>query len=216
MADPNVVPEAANPLAPTAPQPLTKPKLLVGEGKEEVFFFEALLKQLNIADVQLEQCRGKTKLHDYVATLPKRPGFANLTAVGVTRDADNDANAAFQSVCAALGNAQMAAPQTSGTFTAGHPRVGVFILPDCQQSGMLEDLCLASVAGDLAMPCVDGFMRCVENNGRRPDNIAKARVHAWLASHVVPDKRLGEAALAGYWDWNNPAFDLIKQFVRQL
>lgn len=32
----------------------------------------------------------------------------------------------------------------------------------------------------------------------------------------MPDKRLGEAALAGYWDWDSPAFDLLKQFLHQL
>jgi hypothetical protein len=46
--------------------------------------------------------------------------------------------------------------------------------------------------------------------------MAKARVHAWLASHRVPDKRLGEAALADYWDWTNSAFDYLKQFLQQL
>jgi hypothetical protein len=207
---------AANPLAPSEPQPLASPKLLVGEGSEEVYFFEALLVQLSIFDVQLEQCGGKTKLRNYVATLPKRPGFANLLAVAITRDADDDSASAFKSVCSALDNAQLAQPQACGAFAEGQPRVGVFILPDCRQSGMLEDLCLESVATDLAIPCVDEFFRCVENGGRTPNNMAKARMHAWLASQVKPDKRLGQAALAGYWDWNNPAFNLLKQFLRQL
>lgn len=197
--------------------PIIKPKVLLGEGIEEVYFFNALLEHLGITDVQVDQYDGKNKIAPGLRAIKDRSGFINqVVSMGLTRDADDDANSAFQSVCAALGNAQMAAPQASGTFTVGQPRVGVFILPDCRQSGMLEDLCLASVALDLAMPCVDEFMRCVENNGRRPDNIAKARVHAWLASHIAPDKRLGEAALAGYWDWNNPAFDLLKQFLKQL
>jgi hypothetical protein len=115
-----------------------------------------------------------------------------------------------------LENVQLITPQTSGSFGVGNPKVGVFILPDCQNSGMLEDLCLASVTADLAMPCVDDFIRCVENRGRQPNNIAKARVHAWLASHIVPDKRLGEAALAGYWDWDSQAFGPLKQFLHQL
>jgi hypothetical protein len=215
-ADPARIPDVANPLSPLEPQALTKPKLLVGEGNEEVFFFEALLKNIHVVDVQLEQSKGKTKLHNYIATLPKRPGFAKVTSIAITRDADSDADAAFQSVCAALQNAHLEAPQANGTFGVGDPRVGVFILPDCHQNGMLEDLCLASVTADLAMPCVDDFIRCVENRGRQPNNMAKARVHAWLASHIVPDKRLGEAALAGYWDWDSPAFDLLKQFLQQL
>lgn len=216
MTGPTNLPEPADPLSPSEPQTLIKAKLLVGEGKEEVNFFEALLRHRSVSDVQLEQCGGKTRLSNYIATLPKRPGFGNLTAIAITRDADQDPNAAFQSVCTALENAQLVTPQKGGSFGAGTPRVGVFILPDCQNVGMLEDLCLASVTSDLAMPCVDDFIHCVNNRGRQPTNMAKARVHAWLASHVVPDLRLGEAARAGYWDWDSPAFDFLKRFLHQL
>ncbi|MGA9771615.1 MAG: DUF3226 domain-containing protein [Blastocatellia bacterium] len=216
-ADPfNDIPQPANPLSPSKPQPLKHQKLLVGEGDEEVYFFGALLKHLNIADVQIEQCKGKTKLHNYILTLTKRSDFANLVAIAITRDADDDAMAAFQSVVTALDNAGLAKPQTSGSFIDGKPKIGVFILPDCQERGMLEDLCLASAATDIAMPCVDEFFRCVENNGRKPNNMAKARAHAWLASHVEPDKRLGEAAQKGYWDWDSPVFDPLKHFLHQL
>lgn len=210
------IPQPAYPLSPSKPQPIKQQKLLVGEGIEEFFFFEALLKHLNIVDVQIEQCKGKTRLHDYVITLPKRPGFENLVAIAITRDADDDATAAFQSVITALDNAGLAKPQASGSFINSEPKVGIFILPDCQGSGMLEDLCLASANTDIAMPCVNEFFRCVENKGRRPNNMAKARTHAWLASHIEPDKRLGEAAQKGYWDWQSPAFDLLKQFLNQL
>ena len=69
------IPQPANPLSPSKPQPLKQQKLLVGEGIEEVFFFEALLKHLNIIDVQIEQCKGKTKLHDYVLNLNETSGL---------------------------------------------------------------------------------------------------------------------------------------------
>ncbi len=46
--------------------------------------------------------------------------------------------------------------------------------------------------------------------------MAKARVHAWLASQIEPDKRLGEAAKAGYWPWDSPGFDRLKQFLQAL
>lgn len=36
-------------------QQISKPKLLIGEGWEEVYFFDALLAHLNISDFQLEQ-----------------------------------------------------------------------------------------------------------------------------------------------------------------
>ena len=82
---------------------------------------------------------------------------------------------------------------------------------------MLEDLCLAGVQADPAMPCVPEFFDCVQRRAnRQPNNLAKARVHAWLASQVEPDKRLGEAAEAGYWPWASPAFAPLTSLLRVL
>jgi len=47
---------------PSKPTQISKPKLLIGEGLEEVLFFNALLSYLKISDVQVEQYGGKQKL----------------------------------------------------------------------------------------------------------------------------------------------------------
>ena len=49
-----------------------------------------------------------------------------------------------------------------------------------------------------------------------PKDMAKAEVHAFLASREEPDKRLGEAAEAGYWPLGDPAFGHLKNFVLNL
>ena len=67
------------------------------------------------------------------------------------------------------------------------------------------------------MSCVEEYLECVKNNANRePNNVAKAKLHAWLASKEKPDKRLGEAAEAGYWDWESAAFDGLKEFIFSL
>jgi hypothetical protein len=82
---------------------------------------------------------------------------------------------------------------------------------------MLEELCLDSAQPDGALPCMDAYFQCVQRQaGRQTNNLAKASVHAWLASQIEPDKRLGEAAKSGYWPWNSPAFDSLKQFLTNL
>ena len=50
---------------------------------------------------------------------------------------------------------------------------------------MLEDLCLESVADDPAMPCLEEYFRCLEEQleaGAFPSNPSKARVRAFLTS----------------------------------
>ena len=203
------------PAAPT--KPLTKPRLLIGEGQDELYFFEALLSHLGFADVQVEQYAGKGNLPLYLNDFLLRPGRNTVVSLGVTRDADGNAAQAFQSVAGLLAARGLPHPAGPGQIAAGPPRIGVFLLPDNMRPGMLEDLCLDAAQPDAAMPCVDDFFQCVQQKAsRQPNNRSKARVHAWLSSQVEPGKRLGEAAKSGYWPWNSPAFDPLKQFLIKL
>jgi len=210
--------------------PITKPKLLVGEGVDEVYFFEALVDFLGIPDIQVEQYGGKSKLRDGLSGLMKRSGFAaKVASFGITRDADypNDpaadvmtaAPSAFQSVCSALNHLGLPVPTAPGATATGTPNVTVFILPDGTNPGMLEDVCLNSVLADPDFGCLADFFDCVaKRSGNSPARHmkAKADLHAWLSTRLVPDLRLGEAAQSGYWDWNQLAFADLIRFVQSL
>lgn len=124
------------------PQEITKRKLLLGEGKDEINFFSALIRQLGIEDIQVEAYQGKGNLNKYLQTLRVRPNFNQLTSVGITRDADENAVQTFQSITDGLRKAKFPIPMKIGEFIGNRPRIGVFVLPDGQNGGMLEDLCL--------------------------------------------------------------------------
>jgi hypothetical protein len=201
----------------STPRRISKPKLLIGEGVEEVRFFGAFLVHLGIHDVQVEDYGGKQKLRSYLRNLSRRPGFPGLVSLGITRDADSSAKDAFASVSDALEVAGLPGPRRSGEFCGGTLKVGVFVLPDGQNPGMLEDVCLASIVSDPAIQCVEEYFKCIkERANRQPRTMSKARINTWLASQLEPDKRLGEAAECGYMPWNNPAFDRLKEFIRAL
>jgi hypothetical protein len=194
-----------------------KPKVIIGEGRDEVNFFEALCDHLHLIDVQVEQYGGKGQLSRYLREFNVRPGHQNVVALGITRDADASVAPVFQGICGLLHLNGLPAPATAGQIAPGPPRVGVFIMPDNRREGMLEDLCLDAVLSDGAMPCVDDYFRSVsQNTSRQPSPMAKARVHAWLASQADPDLRLGEAAKRDYWPWNTAAFQTLIQFLRGL
>ena len=167
-----------------------------------------------VENIQVEAYEGKNKLPDYLAALVLRPGFGDLNSLGVTRDADNNAQSGFDSVRDALRRIGLAAPSTHVAIEQGKPQVGIFILPDGQSLGMLEDLCLASLASHPSMQCLDDYFNCIQRQtGRLPNNLSKARIHAWLSSQERPDLPLGLAAEKGYIDWSNAAFDPIKKFL---
>jgi len=218
MADPAADPESpANPIEPVAPESIQKPKLLLGEGIDEVYFLSGILRHLNITDVQVEQYGGKNKLKEFLEVLPIRPGFNDLVSLGITRDSDKKPRSSFQSICDALRSNGLPIPRIINRPVAGPPKTVVLLFPGRRRKGMLEDLCLASVANEKAMSCVDEFFKCARKRaGRKPKILSKARVHAWLASQEKSDLWLGEAAQKGYWPWDSPVFDDLKKFLRVL
>jgi hypothetical protein len=207
--------------------PITKPKLLLGEGKDEINFFSALLVHLGINDVQVDEYGGKHRLPAGLKGITNRTGFDQVISLGITRDADHaddtDDNAviaqrAFQSVCGALAHANLSIPTAPLVKAVGIVEVSVFILPDNQRAGMLEDVCLAAMSA-VEMDCINVYFDCIARETSRTQlrrNIPKSRVHAWLATQAEPDKNLGQASQASYLDWDHQAFELLKQFLRQL
>jgi hypothetical protein len=198
------------------PEGLDHPKLLIGEGKEEVMFFNALLNHLKITDVKVEEYGGKGKLSDYLKTLVVRPGYANLITVGITRDADGSATDAFKSVTNFLGLTGLISPARSGLRANGIPNVGIFIFPDGEHSGMLEDLALEALQGDPVLRCVEEFLACASDVSANIKEVSKAKIHAWLATRNPPDLRLGIAAQKGLIDWQHPSFLSLTNFLQAL
>lgn len=203
------------------PTEIHKQKLLIGEGIEEVRFFNKLLEHMQINDIQVAHYEGKdhNKLSNFLETLAQKRNFHNLVSIGITRDADeNLAKSAFDSICGVLKKIErhkFTVPKAINEFSHGQPKIGIFVMPDCHGLGMLEDLCLASITNDPIVHCVDNFLACIETEGRIPSNKSKARIQAWLATH--PKIRLlAEAAEAGYWNFEHTAFNKLKDFLQKL
>ena len=215
---------------------ITKTRLLLGEGVEDVMFFEGLLRHLGRDDIQVCEFKGKTKLEPFLKALPTFSGFSEVISIGVTRDADYlpraksqktmAAEAAFDGIKSALKKAGLPCPKkhaspVTGDFDGRQVQTSIFVFPDGRDSGMLEDLCLKSIKDDPAINCLDEFFDCVSNRvGRSPavKDVAKARIHAWLATQPNPELRLGQAALQDppIWDFDDSAIEPFKCFLREL
>ena len=193
-----------------APNSIAATRMLLGEGREEEIFLEALLAHLGITGVQVERYNGKSNLAPFLKALKNRSGFAQLVKLSILRDGDDDPVGAESSVANAIAQAAFQAELTVKTL----------ILPGGTQVGALENLCLQSIAGQPIESCVEEYMSCAARATgyihTTTTNKAKARVHAWLAAQRIPDLRLGNAAAAGLIDWSSPAFDQLKAFVRDL
>ncbi|MEM1169908.1 MAG: DUF3226 domain-containing protein [Cyanobacteria bacterium P01_H01_bin.35] len=190
------------------PKSIEKPKLIIGEGRDEESFFSALIKHLEIDEIQFLDYEGKTNTNKFLKGLHLIPGFSNLRSLLITRDADQSFHTASQSIDDSIRRHKLNEKKNLTIKT--------YIFPDNKSPGMLEDLYLRTVDSS-DMVCIENFFQCIkENTNREPTPFSKAKIHAWLSTQTIPNKRLGEAAKAGYFDWNNQIFEELINFIKSL
>jgi hypothetical protein len=205
---------------------IQKSKLLLCEGKDEFEFFTALLKHVGRADVQVIQVGGKYNFTPKIAILVQDSSFPQITDILIVRDADCVVDGAgfaatWSSVTNTLRHHNLPMPAAHCQFTVSSPRVAVFIMPDGTSDGMLETLCVAAIQSDPATPCVREYFTCLltakaPGQPHLPRNQDKAFIRVFLASRSEPDKVVGQAAQAGYWQWTDAAFAPLIDLLRQL
>jgi hypothetical protein len=194
--------------------------VLVVEGRDMYRFFLALLRQLGIdQQIEVRNGGGLPGLHDYFQDLVLISGFLSVVALGVVRDCEDDPAIAFQQVCSGLQRAGLAVPSAPlvVTPTPTLPQITVMLLPDSNTAGMLETLCWRALDSDVRVPCIDEYLKCIETATGQPiHGLDKSRIHAYIAAREEPWFLLGQAAHAGYFPWDAPAFDEVKRFVQGL
>jgi len=198
---------------------ITKAKQLLVEGRTPQIFFKAFLEHLKISDVDVQDFRGISQLKGFLETFVQQAEFKNIVkSYAIVRDAeDNPASQGFESVCNSIQAAGHAPPNKISVFTNNSPKIGVFILPDCSEPGMLESVCLASVMTTELANCINNFLKCAQASGiAYPKNETKAKTRAYLATADIAEAQVGRAAQAGLWRWDQPAFDQLKSFLQAL
>lgn len=199
---------------------LVSDRLLLVEGKDEVNLFEVLIRRSLVGgpDIQVIDVGGKDNFRrNLMAIRTAAPLRPTLRAIGVVRDADDDAGSAFDSVRDSIRVVGYVPPPSHGEFSDEVPAIGVFIVPDGTEQGAIETICRRSVGTDETAKCVDGYLKCLADHdamySRNPD---KSFAHAYLAAMKDPMARVGEGASQGVWNFASPAFAELSGFLRRL
>lgn len=208
---------------------INKKKILLVEGYDEEGFIGALLTKMGIEDIEIRNAKGKTNINSALGAISLQPDFEELVSVGVIRDADADAAAAFASVLHGLSTYGYPTPeQPQALKSRGTLSASVFILPGNGEAGMLETLVWRSIVGEQVAVEVDAFLeRCravlpPDNGEPRPDGPAgwrqpkstdKARVLSLLATMLEPQSRMGIAAQKRYFDLGHDAFQALCDYL---
>ena len=196
-----------------------EPRFVVVEGNDDRQLVGAILRELGITNVEIENVGGKYNLRAGLNALRRRE--PDLAAIGVIRDADDSASSALQSATDALTYAFNAAPASHAELTprsADAPTaLGVFIMPDGKSPGSVEDLCWQAVKDTPAAACAEEYLRCLnDSDALNSKNDAKSLAHAYLAAQESPTQTVGIGAQKGYWPLDHNVFRPLREFLQQL
>ncbi len=205
---------------------MTDRYLLLVEGRDDEHVFYHLLKHYQIP----EQFKIKNKegIENLLGTLSTELKRSDLERLGIVVDANTDIEARWTALCNILlksGNVDMTtAPDSDGTIVVLEQpdrslTVGVWVMPNNQFPGMLEDFIQFLVpAGDpLWARAADCLERIPEQDQRFPkEHQGKAHIHTWLAWQEEPGTPLGLAITKRYLDADAPPAQQLMGWIRRL
>ena len=182
------------------------PNLVITEGKNDKHVFYHLLAHHGIAEgiIAFQEFDGISRL---LEGLPEQLKISGLDRLGVVVDADTDLSARWDSlkhIFTQAGYQQIPRqPLPEGTILlhTDLPKVGVWLMPNNQLPGMLEDFVSFLVpANDTLWTKAGDCLSNVPAEQRRFSSLAKAHIHTWLAWQEEPGTPLGSAITKRYLD----------------
>ena len=198
---------------------IERPCVFIVEGKDDQRLVNEMAKHLKLnRKIQVDSCGGIDNLRNHIEAMMNRVDeWARVKVLGIIRDADNDADRAFRSVCKVLSNCGLDTPTQPGGFTKkGKPRVGVLILPP-KGCGCIESLCWKNIQAT-----AQGKAELIEQFWKRWEGkfgvkngsafSAKSKTYVYIAMHE-PRNRIGEAV--SLWDFSHEAFAELRTFLEK-
>ena len=141
--------------------------------------------------------------------------------VGIVVDADGDVNARWDAVVGRLREAGIKPPgsrEPTGTIIDGPPRIGIWLMPDNESSGDLEDFVEGMIPpGDPIWPKSEAYIDGIPDGDRKfaASKVLKAKLYAWLATRETPG-RMGSAIHAGDLRVDGPLGTKFADWLRKL
>lgn len=192
-------------------------RLFLLEGKTDKIIVEAVLERLRISNVELEDCNGIENLLNDLPALIKE---SEMRGIGIIVDANNSLERRWQSIRDKLirSDLEIELPKTPhhhGTVQEfGDQVIGIWVMPDNQKSGVLEDFVAELIPENDIWKLACGFVESVRDKGIRV-NESKSRVYAWL-SIVAPGTQMGTAFKADKIELDNENYKNFENWIKTL
>lgn len=194
---------------------------LIVEGTDDRHVVWALCKQNGVDQTfSVEVSGGYTEI---LSSIPVRLKQSDIIAIGLVLDADQDISVRWDAIRHRLHqegyNNIPAQPAKDGLIintpdNQRKPRIGVWLMPNNQLPGMIEDFISYLIPNDdLLRPKVEEALKNIEEQNLNRYSTAhrpKAFIHTWLAWQTTPGRPMGQAITARTLDGNA---ELAQNFV---
>lgn len=170
-------------------EPIQSPRVILCEGSGDKNVFQALLAARNLPNFYVTHPRevtdpgGRTGFTSRLRGLRLQPGFDDVTGIIVVTDSDDDPNGSFQQVRTLIHEAGYRAPNQPSVYVAGPPAVCVRLVPNANQVGQLETLCLSAIQGTWPnqYQCSEDYAQCTGVQNWQRNKKEKAKLRALIA-----------------------------------
>ena len=206
---------------------MTGNKVLLVEGRDDERVVDRICREHGVPSPKVEYLGGDTGLLKELDTELKVLGKEDTEDVlGVVIDADISARSRWQSIRDRLDAAGYLGvprrPDPDGTIVSPAtgellPKVGIWIMPNNQDSGKLEDfLAFLVPPSDPHWPYAESCVDSLEQPRFRSVDRSKAVIHTWLAWQPRPGLPFGTAIQNRFLDPGAPQVLQLAHWLREL
>lgn len=191
------------------------PNFLLVEGSDDQLVIRSQIDRLGLEDFLIFDMHGKDRgWSTYLKTLAQDARFRlNVRSLGLVKDADTNAGAAFDSCRHALQAAGFPAPSKAESIVGdGNVRSGVFVMPGNSQLGALEDLILGSVV-PVRANLARTYIKTVAARTTGPKNRGKGELQSYLAGLPSSPKTLAVALANGECTLDDAIVSNLRDFL---
>lgn len=202
-------------------------KLLV-EGNDDQHVVWALCKKHNVPETfDVIDCES---VENVLKSLEVRLRLAdNNSRIGVVMDADTSLKSRWDSFVSILKRTgkydceTLTLPQDGLVLEPidnTYPKVGIWLMPDNNQNGMLEDFMMAlAKPDDTLMKKSEDVLAGLETEGiqkYKPVHRSKAKIHTYLAWQDVPGRPMGQAITANILNSDSDMAVMFADWLKEL
>lgn len=201
-----------------------KNKQLLVEGNDDCHVVWALCEKYQLPEsFEVIDCKG---IEDLLSSVSVRLKQSGIDTIGLVVDADTNLDSRWQSIRSILqGEGYVTVPEKipeRGLIyrEEGKVTVGVWLMPNNDTNGMLEDFIRFLVPEpDALMPIVTSVLDDLEGknlNKYKSIHRSKALIHTWLSWQEDPGTPMGLSITKKYLDASVPECSVFVEWLRKL